>query len=134
MPEVNTGLPGPSAPASLDVARRPPLRSAHSQRPGEANIFSREWRANGTTKPIGTHGRLIPSLAGPRSPIDVKVEAQRAAIPHVPEEIHFARKDHVLSSWRCRCGARGRTCNRDRARGHADLAALFTEHKGGAMV
>jgi hypothetical protein len=63
------------------------------------------------------------------SPIVRKVEASRAARTHVLEAIHFARKGHVLSSFRCCCGARGRTIDRDRTRGHAELYSRFEDHK-----
>ena len=68
------------------------------------------------------------------SPIVRKVEASRAARTHVLEAIHFARKGHVLSSFRCCCGARGRTCDPNRERGHAKLYSLFEQHKNGPDV
>jgi hypothetical protein len=63
------------------------------------------------------------------SPIVLKVEASRAARTHVLEAIHFARKGHVISSFRCCCGARGRTIDIDRTRGHAELYSRFEDHK-----
>ena len=63
------------------------------------------------------------------SPIVRKVEASRAARTHVLEAIHFARKGHVMSSFRCSCGARGRTIDLDRTRGHAELYSRFEDHK-----
>ena len=63
------------------------------------------------------------------SPIVLKVEASRAARTHVLEAIHFARKGHVISSFRCSCGARGRTIDIDRTRGHAELYSRFEDHK-----
>jgi hypothetical protein len=63
------------------------------------------------------------------SPIVLKVEASRAARTHVLEAIHFARKGHVISSFRCCCGARGRTIDLDRTRGHAELYSRFEDHK-----
>lgn len=63
------------------------------------------------------------------SPIFAKVQAARDA--HVLEAIHYARPGHLLSSFRCGCGARRRTCNRDVTRGHSDLADLYSEHKNG---
>ena len=68
------------------------------------------------------------------SPIVRKVEASRAARTHVLEAIHFARKGHVISSFRCSCGARGRTIDRDRTRGHAELYSRFEDHKRGPDV
>ena len=68
------------------------------------------------------------------SPIVLKVEASRAARTHVLEAIHFARKGHVMSSFRCCCGARGRTIDLDRTRGHAELYSRFEDHKRGPDV
>ena len=68
------------------------------------------------------------------SPIVLKVEASRTARTHVLEAIHFARKGHVISSFRCCCGARGRTIDLDRTRGHAELYSRFEDHKRGPDV
>ena len=129
------GAIGPDEYRQSAKRKAPPLSSDHSKKPGHANIYSREWRAHGETKPIGVHGRKIPSMehiaAGDKrvSPIVRKVEASRAARTHVLEAIHFARKGHVMSSFRCSCGARGRTIDLDRTRGHAELYSRFEDHK-----
>ena len=134
------GAIGPDEYRQSTKRKAPPLSSDHSKKPGHANIFSREWRAHGETKLIGVHGRMIPSMehiaAGDKrvSPIVLKVEASRAARTHVLEAIHFARKGHVISSFRCSCGARGRTIDRDRTRGHAELYSRFEDHKRGPDV
>ena len=97
----------------------------------------------GKRKPSTKTWAIVPSItrmshiaAGDKrvSPIVLKVEASRAARTHVLEAIHFARKGHVLSSFRCRCGARGRTIDRDRTRGHAELFSRFEDHKRGPDV
>ena len=92
----------------------------------------------GKRKPSTKTWAIVPSItrmshiaAGDKrvSPIVRKVEASRAARTHVLEAIHFARKGHVMSSFRCSCGARGRTIDRDRTRGHAELYSRFEDHK-----
>ena len=97
----------------------------------------------GKRKPSTKTWAIVPSItrmshiaAGDKrvSPIVRKVEASRAARTHVLEAIHFARKGHVLSSFRCCCGARGRTIDRDRTRGHAELYSRFEDHKRGPDV
>ena len=134
------GAIGPDEYRRSAKRKAPPLSSDHSKKPGHANIFSREWRAHGETKPIGVHGRMTRSMehiaAGDKrvSPIVRKVEASRAARTHVLDAIHFARKGHVMSSFRCSCGARGRTIDRDRTRGHAELRSRFEDHKRGPDV
>ena len=97
----------------------------------------------GKRKPSTKTWAIVPSItrmshiaAGDKrvSPIVRKVEASRAARTHVLEAIHFARKGHVLSSFRCCCGARGRTIDLDRTRGHAELYSRFEDHKRGPDV
>ena len=72
------------------------------------------------------------------SPINRKVQAARDARPHVIADIpgnpHFSRKGHVLSSLRCSCGVRLRSCDRDRYRGHATLAEMWSDHKNGPSL
>jgi hypothetical protein len=68
------------------------------------------------------------------SPIVAKVQASRDAREHVLEEIHFSTQGHVLSSLRCSCGVKIRTCDPNRDRGHAKLYTLFEHHKNGPDV
>lgn len=130
--QTSSVIDGPPAAGRFALPKRkaPPLRSAQSQKPGHANIFSREWKANGETKPIGVHGKAAKRV----SPVHAKVEASRAARVHVLDAIHFSTQGHVLSSLRCSCGVRIRTCDPNRDRGHAKLYTLFEHHKNGPDV
>lgn len=74
-------------------------------------------------------GRPLPDRT-----LEIRAEAFRELRVHVCETIHYARQDHVLSSFRCSCGVRLRVINRDRERGHAQLAALVGQHMRGPDV
>lgn len=66
--------------------------------------------------------------------LERRAEAFSELRVHVCETIHYARRDHVLSSFHCSCGVRLRVINRDRERGHAQLAALVGQHMRGPDV
>ena len=119
-------IDGPPAPGRFAL----PKRKARTLGPA---VVGHKPIRNGR---LNVHGRMHPEgmehiAAGDKrvSPIVRKVEASRAARTHVLEAIHFARKGHVISSFRCSCGARGRTIDIDRTRGHAELYSRFEDHK-----
>ena len=99
--------------------KAPPLRSAHSQKLGEANIFSREWRANGG-------GTIHPHLV---SPADANRAAARARISHVPVEVHFSRKGATLSTLLCKCGHLIEVEDVSLLLGHRKLEQAFSAHR-----
>jgi hypothetical protein len=74
-------------------------------------------------------GRPLPDRT-----LEIRAEAFSELRVHVCETVHYARRDHVLSSFRCSCGVRLRVINRDRERGHARLAALVGQHMRGPDV
>ena len=121
-PDPGTGVTSREPVKLLRAGHKaPPLRSAHSQKPGEANIFSREWRANGG-------GTIRPHLP---SPADANREAARARQQHVPVEVHYSRKGETVSTLLCKCGTVLSVDNESRLLGHRMLAAAFTDHRAG---
>ena len=119
MPEVKHRAPRTIGSAVAGRRKATPLRSAHSQRPGEANIFSREWRANGG-------GTIRPHLP---SPADANRVAARARLIHVPVEVHFSRKGATLSTLLCKCGHLIEVEDESLLLGHRKLEQAFAAHR-----
>lgn len=103
------------------------LRAKGYLQPTEYRAAPKQARAPHERVPSQMPMGMAPHRIGISS-IMRKVAAARDARQHVIEEVHYSRKGHVLSSVRCTCGAKMRTCNRDRTRGHAELAELFAGH------
>ena len=95
--------------AATMIHKAPPLRSAHSQRPGEANI-----------------GTIQQHLV---SPADANRVAARAQLHHVPVEVHFARKGATLSTLLCKCGHLIEVEDVSLLLGHRKLEQAFAAHR-----